>query len=95
MTYLECGVTTPLFKRRDMSRRTKAVTCHRTPNRTTTTVVKYSVLNENRQLCATKRMAYLPTVEALRDELEQKRALLVRERLASYATAVVPASQTH
>jgi hypothetical protein len=43
------------------------------------TVVKYSVLNENRQLFASKYMLYLPTEEALRQELERERALVVRE----------------
>ena len=42
-------------------------------------MVKYAVLNESLQLFASKYMRYLPTVEALRDELERKRALLVRE----------------
>lgn len=49
------------------------------------TVVKYSVLNENRQLFASKYMLYLPTEEALRQELERERALVVRERQAQYA----------
>jgi len=49
------------------------------------TVVKYSVLNENRQLFASKYMLYLPTEEALREELERERALVVRERQAQYA----------
>ena len=48
------------------------------------TVVKYSVLNENRQLFASKYMLYLPTEEALREELERERALVVRERWARY-----------
>ena len=48
------------------------------------TVVKYSVLNENRQLFASKYMLYLPTEEALRQELERERALVVRERQAQY-----------
>jgi hypothetical protein len=48
------------------------------------TVVKYSVLNENRQLFASKYMLYLPTEEALREELERERALVVREREARY-----------
>lgn len=49
------------------------------------TVVKYSVLNENRQLFASKYMLYLPTEEALRQELERERALVVREQRAQYA----------
>lgn len=44
------------------------------------TVVKYSVLNENRRLFASKYMLYLPTEEALRRELERERALVVRDR---------------
>jgi predicted nuclease of restriction endonuclease-like (RecB) superfamily len=48
------------------------------------TVVKYSVLNENKQLFASKYMLYLPTEEALREELERERALVVRERQARY-----------
>ena len=59
------------------------------------TVVKYSVLNENRQLFASKYMLYLPTEEALRQELERERALVVRERQASYRTVVGHALQTH
>lgn len=53
------------------------------------TVVKYSVLNENRQLFASKYMLYLPTEEALRQELERERALAVRERSAIYSSAAV------
>lgn len=52
------------------------------------TVVKYSVLNESRQLFASKYMLYLPTEEALREELERERALVVRERQAQYAVAL-------
>jgi len=48
------------------------------------TVVKYSVLNENRQLFASKYRLYLPTEEALREELERERASLVREQSARY-----------
>lgn len=48
------------------------------------TVVKYSVLNENRQLFASKYMLYLPTEDALREELERERALVVREQEARY-----------
>ena len=42
------------------------------------------VLNENRQLFASKYMLYLPTEEALREELERERALVVREQRARY-----------
>lgn len=48
------------------------------------TVVKYSVLNENRQLFASKYRLYLPTEEALREELERERALVVREQSVRY-----------
>jgi len=59
------------------------------------TVVKYSVLHENRQLFASKYMMYLPTEEALREEVERERALVARERRASYARLATPAHQTH
>jgi predicted nuclease of restriction endonuclease-like (RecB) superfamily len=49
------------------------------------TIVKYSVLNESKQLFASKYMLYLPTEEALREELERERALAVRERFVEYA----------
>lgn len=48
------------------------------------TVVKYSVLNESRQLFASKYSLYLPTEEELRIEIERERALAVRERHAMY-----------
>ncbi len=48
------------------------------------TMVKYSVLNENRQLFASKYMLYLPTEEALCEELERERSLVVREQRAQY-----------
>jgi len=59
------------------------------------TVVKYSVLNENRQLFASKYMLYLPTEEALREELERERALVVRERQAQYRRVVAHELQSH
>ena len=59
------------------------------------TVVKYSVLNESRQLFASKYMLYLPAEEALRQELERKRALVVRERRASYEKVVAHALQAY
>ena len=52
-------------------------------------MVKYFVLNENRQLFASKYMLYLPTEEALREEVERERALVVRERQAQYVKEVV------
>jgi predicted nuclease of restriction endonuclease-like (RecB) superfamily len=51
------------------------------------TVVKYSVLNENRQLFASKYMLYLPTEEALREELDRERRLAVKERQTKYECA--------
>lgn len=40
------------------------------------TIVKYSVLNENRQLFASKYMMYLPTVEELVRELDREKRLI-------------------
>jgi predicted nuclease of restriction endonuclease-like (RecB) superfamily len=48
------------------------------------TVVKYSVLNENHQLFASKYKLYIPTEEEFRVELERERELIVRERQAYY-----------
>ncbi len=48
------------------------------------TVVKYSVLNENRQLFASKYKLYLPTEEELRMELERERELVVQEQEVRY-----------
>ncbi len=48
------------------------------------TVAKYSVLNDNRQLFASKYRLYLPSEEELREEIERERALVVREQGASY-----------
>jgi hypothetical protein len=59
------------------------------------TVVKYSVLNESRQLFASKYMAYLPTEEALCEELERERKRVVREQRPIYAKASAPAQQAH
>jgi nuclease YhcG-like protein len=50
------------------------------------TVVKYSVLNESRQLFASKYCLYLPSEEELRIEIERERALAVREQRAMYKT---------
>jgi predicted nuclease of restriction endonuclease-like (RecB) superfamily len=52
------------------------------------TVVKYSVLNESRQLFASKYRLYLPTEEELRIEIERERALAVREQRAMYEVMV-------
>ena len=48
------------------------------------TVVKYSVLHDNRRLFASKYQLYLPTEEELRKELERERALVVMEQEARY-----------
>lgn len=40
------------------------------------TIVKYSVLNENKQLFASKYMMYLPTEEELKKELEREKRLI-------------------
>jgi predicted nuclease of restriction endonuclease-like (RecB) superfamily len=48
------------------------------------TVVKYSVLNESRQLFASKYRLYLPSEEELRAEIEREREMVVRERLERY-----------
>jgi predicted nuclease of restriction endonuclease-like (RecB) superfamily len=44
------------------------------------TIVKYSVLNENKHLFASKYMLYLPSEEALVQELERNKALIDMER---------------
>lgn len=46
------------------------------------TVVIYSVLNESRQLFASKYRLYLPSEEELRLEIERERALAVSEQRA-------------
>jgi len=40
------------------------------------TIARYSVLNDNKQLFASKYMLYLPTEEELRRELERERRLI-------------------
>jgi hypothetical protein len=40
------------------------------------TIVKYSVLNENKQIFASKYMMYLPTEEELVRELEREKRLI-------------------
>ena len=42
------------------------------------TIVRYSVLEENRRLFASKYRLLLPTEDELRNELERERALLLR-----------------
>lgn len=53
------------------------------------TVAKYSVLNDSRQLFASKYWFYLPSEEELREEIERERALVVREQGAIYRNAFV------
>lgn len=48
------------------------------------TVVKYSVLNESRQLFASKYRLYLPTEEELSAEIEREREMVVREAEVLY-----------
>ena len=48
------------------------------------TVVQYSVLNESRQLFASKYQLYLPSEEELCAEIERERELVVRERMERY-----------
>jgi len=48
------------------------------------TVVKYSVLKENKQLFASKYKLYLPTEKELIEEIEREKAMIVREREAVY-----------
>ena len=43
------------------------------------TVVKYSVLNEHKQLFASKYLSYLPTEEELKNEVEYIRQLRDKE----------------
>ena len=50
------------------------------------TVVKYSVLNESRQLFASKYRLYLPTEEELSAEIEREREMVVREAEAFYSS---------
>ena len=48
------------------------------------TVVKYSVLKENKQLFASKYKLYLPTEQELIDEIEREKAMIVSEQMAKY-----------
>ncbi|HAL56636.1 MAG TPA: DUF1016 domain-containing protein [Bacteroidetes bacterium] len=50
------------------------------------TVVKYSVLKENKQLFASKYKLYLPTEQELIEEIEREKAMIVRERGEMYGT---------
>lgn len=40
------------------------------------TIAKYSVLNESKQLFASKYMLYLPTEDELQQEIERKRRMI-------------------
>jgi len=44
------------------------------------TVVKYSLLNDNKQIFAAKYMTYLPTEQELKKEIERERQLIEREK---------------
>ena len=48
------------------------------------TIVKYSVLKENKQLFASKYKLYLPSEQELIEEIEREKALIVRERGKQY-----------
>ncbi len=48
------------------------------------TVVKYSVLKENKQLFASKYKLYLPSEQELIEEIEREKAMIVREREERY-----------
>lgn len=48
------------------------------------TVVQYSVLNESRQLFASRYRLYLPSEEDLRAEIDREREMVVRERTERY-----------
>lgn len=48
------------------------------------TVVKYSVLGENKRLFAAKYKLYLPTEKELKDEVEHQKALFVKEKGIRY-----------
>ncbi len=50
------------------------------------TIVKYSVLKENRRLFAAKYKLCLPTEEELQKELEREREWFIRERAVPYLT---------
>ncbi len=51
------------------------------------TVVKYSVLKENKQLFASKYKLYLPSEEELIDEIEREKAIIVKEQQVQYGVA--------
>jgi len=44
-------------------------------------IAKYSVLNENKQIFASKYKLYLPTEEELKTEIEQKRRMIEEQQI--------------
>ena len=56
-------------------------------------LVKYSVLNESRQLFASKYRPYMPSEMELRDELSRERALVVRD--SPQSTSPAPRRLSH
>ena len=44
------------------------------------TIIKYSVLSENKQIFASKYKLYLPNEESLKEEIRRERDLLEREQ---------------
>jgi RecB family endonuclease NucS len=48
------------------------------------TIVKYSVLNESKQLFASKYLLYLPTEEELAAEIERQKILLKLNQITNY-----------
>ena len=48
------------------------------------TVVKYSVLKENKHIFASKYKLYLPTEDELKEEIEREKEMIVRERGERY-----------
>jgi hypothetical protein len=45
------------------------------------TIAKYSVLNESKQLFASKYMLYLPTEDELQQEIERKRRMIEQKNI--------------
>jgi predicted nuclease of restriction endonuclease-like (RecB) superfamily len=59
------------------------------------TVVQYSVLNESRQLFASKYRLYLPSEEDLRAEIEREREMVVREKIERYGARLAVEGEPH
>ncbi len=64
-----------LFKGADDNPTIGVLLCTDTDN----TIARYSVLHENEQLFAAKYMAYLPTEEELRHEIEQQKRFFLEQ----------------